>query len=146
MIVFVLFRSVALGFVLFWLSLYNGLSGQQPLETFIYAMYNVNMVNFAVGFYVVFEVDVSVRKYGYSLAAEDKMPFKMSQMYKASFKIAKTFLRTYLCFFLYAIFTGAVIYYTYKWGILETGGIMDSSGKNFDLFSYGMIAITCLDI
>ena len=70
----------------------------------------------------------------------------MSQMYRASFKIAKTFKRTYLYHFLFAIFTRAVIYYTYKWGILATGGIMDASGKNFDLFSFGMIAITCLDI
>lgn len=102
------------------------------------------MVTIAVGFYVVLEVDVSVRKYGYSLSAEENLPYTMSQMYRASFKIAKSFLRTYASYTAYAFFSGAVMYYTYKWGILEYGGVMDIDGKTFDLFSYGIIATTCL--
>ena len=112
----------------------------------MYAMLNVNVVTFAVGFYIVFEIDVSVRKYGYSLEAEDILPYKMSQMYKASFKIAKTFLRTYMFYTVYAIISSSIIYYTYKWGIMETGGIMGEDGKLFDLFTYGMVAIPSLAI
>ena len=109
-------------------------------------MFNVDVVTWAVGFYGVFELDVSVRKYGYSIEAEDRLPYTMSEMYKTSFKMAKTFLRTYLCYTAYAFGAGAVFYYTYKWGILETGGIMGNDGKTLDLFSYGIIATSCLAV
>ena len=70
MILWIIFRSAVFAFMVFWVELYNGVSGQQPIETFIYAMTTVNLTTFAVGFYVVFEIDVSFRKYGYSLEAE----------------------------------------------------------------------------
>lgn len=59
-------------------------------------MMNFTMLTLAPLFYVIFEIDVSIRKYGYSLEAEEKLPFKMSQIYRSSFKIAKTFLWTFV--------------------------------------------------
>lgn len=113
MILWIIARSAIFAFMIFWVELYNGFSGQQPIETFIYAMINVNMTNFAVAFYVVFEIDVSFRKYGYSLAAEKKLPYTMSQMYLSSFKEASEFLRTYASYMVYEFVCSAVIYYVF---------------------------------
>ena len=54
------------------------------------------MTTFAVGFYVVFEIDISVRKYGEDLKAEQRLPFRMSQAYASSFNESKQFLSTYV--------------------------------------------------
>lgn len=47
------------------------------------------MTTLAVGFYTVLEVDISRRKYGEDLKAEQKLPFKMSQAYVSSFRESK---------------------------------------------------------
>ena len=109
-------------------------------------MMYVVMVVFAIGFYAVFEIDVSVRKYGYSLEAEEQLPYKMSQMYIASFKITKTFLRTFMYLTVYAIPSSLVIYYVWKLGVLDTGAIMGNNGKPFDLFAYGILAVSAVTL
>ena len=89
----------------------------------------MNLVSIAAGFNCLFDIDVSFRKYGYSLAAEELLPYTMSQMYKSSFKESKAFLKTYAQYTLYAAFSGAIIYYFYKWGIMEPGAIIGEDGK-----------------
>ena len=50
------------GTLIFYLQLTNGNSGQQPIEAFIYAMYDTDMTHFAVSAYVIFNYDVSNAK------------------------------------------------------------------------------------
>ena len=142
MILWIIFRSAVFAFMVFWLAFYNGISGHQAIETFIYAMINVNLTNFAVTFYAVFEIDVSFRKYGYSLEAEENLPAPMSKLYRSSFREAKQFLRTYISYIIYSLISSAFIYYVYK-AVLESGGTMGSDGKSFGLFTYGIIAPHC---
>lgn len=42
----------------------NGFSGQQPIEGSLYALFDVNMTQFAIGFFVVLTQVSSFRKYG----------------------------------------------------------------------------------
>ena len=42
------------------------------------------------------------------------------------------------------MFSSAIIYYTYMWGVLETGGLMGRNGKPFDLATYGILSVICL--
>ncbi len=58
----------------------NGFSGQQPIEGSLYALFDVNMTQFAIGFFVVFTQVSSFRKYGEE-GQESKMPYKMSRLY-----------------------------------------------------------------
>lgn len=47
------------GTSIFYLQLNNGFSGQQPIESYVYAMYNVTMTTLAVGFFMLLTQDVS---------------------------------------------------------------------------------------
>ena len=71
----------------------NGFSGLQPIESFLYAMYDVDMTNLAVGFFVVFTQDVSFQKYS---TQEELMPYKLSRLYISCREQAKTFFYDYL--------------------------------------------------
>jgi hypothetical protein len=50
----VLFKSMLQANTILYLQFVNGFSGQQPIESFIYAMYDVDMTTIAVGFFMVF--------------------------------------------------------------------------------------------
>jgi hypothetical protein len=56
-------------------------------------MYDVDMTNLAVGFFVVFTQDVSFRKYS---TQEELMPYKLSRLYLSCREQAKTFFYDYL--------------------------------------------------
>lgn len=77
-----LFKSLVFSIAIFYLNLHNGFSGQQPIEAFVFAMYNVNMTNFALSFFTLFDHDLSFRKYGSGREAEAGMSFKVSEAYK----------------------------------------------------------------
>jgi len=52
-ILIILFRGIFYGQCLFYMNLVNGFSGNNPLDTFMYATFNVNMTTLAVGFHTV---------------------------------------------------------------------------------------------
>ena len=58
----------------------NGYSGLQPIESFLYAMFDVNMTQIAMLFFVVFTQVSSFRKYG-TEPKEKLMPYKLSRFY-----------------------------------------------------------------
>jgi phospholipid-transporting ATPase len=58
MILYGLFKSVLFSTCIFYLQFVNGSSGQQPIEAFIYAMYEVNMTTFAMVATTIYTNDV----------------------------------------------------------------------------------------
>ena len=56
--------------MVFWVNIQNGMSGHMPVETLTYASSKVALTTYAVSCYVIFEQDVSFKKYGTSLRAE----------------------------------------------------------------------------
>ena len=79
-----LFKNVLFTGPLFFLSFYNGFSGVQPIPDLLFALYAINMTLFAQAGYAAFAQDVSFSKYGQSLEAEEKMPYRLSKMYISS--------------------------------------------------------------
>lgn len=59
-----LFKSTLFSTCIFYLQMVNGFSGQQPIEGSLYALFDVNMTQFAIGFFVVLTQVSSYRKYG----------------------------------------------------------------------------------
>lgn len=80
-IIWALVKSLAFSSIIFFINIFNGFSGQQPVDSFIFAMFNVNMSTIALATYSVFDRDVSFTKYGHSDEAEAKMPFTLSELY-----------------------------------------------------------------
>ena len=103
------------------------------------------MTNFAASFYIVFEVDISVRKYGSDLISEQKLPFSMSRAYASSFIESKKFLQSYVILLSYSCFCSAAMYFVFQ-QVWVAGGLMGEDGKTFGLFTYGIIAPYCLCI
>ena len=124
-----IFRSMTFSIAIFYQNLINGCSGQQPIETMVYALINVNMTPIVIGMYIVFEVDLNNAKYATSLEAENLMPYNMSDLYEATRKHVNRFYSTHLAFVVMAFFTGAVIFLVYFMSNSE-GGILGSDGKN----------------
>lgn len=58
-----LFKSTLFSTCIFYLQMVNGFSGQQPIEGSLYALFDVNMTQFAIGFFVVLTQVSSYRKY-----------------------------------------------------------------------------------
>ncbi len=58
-----LFKSTLFSTCIFYLQMVNGFSGQQPIEGALYALFDVNMTQFAIGFFVVFTQVSSFWKY-----------------------------------------------------------------------------------
>ncbi len=80
-IVFDLVKSMIFSTAVFWVNLFAGFSGQNPVDDFPNAMYDVNMTTIALGFFVVYTSDIAIDKYGRS---EALMPFKLSLLYASS--------------------------------------------------------------
>ena len=66
---------------IFYLNLVNGFSGQQPIESMVFALINVNMTPLVIFIYIIFEVELNNRKYATSDAAEKLMPYTLSELY-----------------------------------------------------------------
>ena len=127
-VIWLIFRSMTFSICIFYLNLVNGFSGQQPIESFIYAMINVNMTPLVIFFYIIFEVELNRRKYAISDAAEKLMPYTMSDLYQSTRQHVRKFYLTHLIHVLYAFYTGAVIFIVYYMGISESGGVMSANG------------------
>jgi len=79
--VFDLVKSMIYSTAVFWVNLFSGFSGQNPVDDFPNAMYDVNMTTIALGFFVVYTSDIAIDKYGRS---EALIPFKLSLLYASS--------------------------------------------------------------
>lgn len=131
---------MVLGICIFYLNLVNGFSGQQPIESLVYALINVNITTMVICNYIVLEVTVNKTKYATNLAAEDKMPYTVSDLYSYTRSSIKKFYQSYFAYLLYAFYTGAVIFIVYYMGIIE-GSIMLQNGWTQDLFSFGIFCV-----
>ena len=118
------------------------MSGQMPVETFIYASSKVVLTTFAVTCYVVFEQDVSNSKYGTSLKAERQLPYSMSRLFSSSFAGSKKFMLNNVILTVYAFVASGFIYFLFSM-LWSTGGMMGSDGKTFGLFTYGIVVPIC---
>ena len=103
----------------------------------IYALINVNMTPFVIGFYIAFEVEINNRKYS---TAEHLMPYKLADMYHMTRQFVRRFYATHFSFVVYAFYTGAVIFLVYYMCIAE-GGVLASNGQTQDLFSFGVVTV-----
>ena len=131
---------MTLSICIFYLNLCNGFSGQQPIESLVFGVINVNLTPLVIVLYMIFEVEVSRRKYGRKLTDEDRMPYTMSDLYAYTRSSVAKFYQTHFAFVLYGFYTGAVIFFVYYMGI-ESGGIMFTSGWTQDLFSFGVLTV-----
>jgi len=133
-------NSMIFSICIFYLNLNNGFSGQQPIESMVYALINVNMTPLVILFYILFEVDLNNHKYANSYEDELKMPYSMSALYKNTSVHMSRFYISFAAFVLFAFYTGAVIFIIFYMGISE-GGILGENGQTQDLFSYGVITV-----
>ena len=95
-IVFNLVKSMLYPTSVFWVNLFSGFSGQNPIDDFPNAMYDVNMTTFALGFFVVFTSDIAIDKYSHS---EALMPYSLSLLYASSRRQQKRIFKSYVCHF-----------------------------------------------
>ncbi len=109
-IVFNLVKSEIYCMSVFWVNLFSGFSGHNPVDDFPNAMYNVNMTTFALGFFVVFTSDVANDKYSHS---EDLMPFNLSLLYASSRRQQKRIFNSYVCHFAFIWVASCGIFFAF---------------------------------
>lgn len=100
----------------------NGFSGFISFPDFMLALFQINMTLFLQSSYVSIHKDVSFEKYGTSIEAEQKLPFKMAHLYKSRKQHVSRFLLDYLCGTIWGILCGAFMFYQFKF-FEDAGGI-----------------------
>ena len=133
-----MFKAMLYSTATFYLQLYNGYSGFQPMPTFIHMMYDVNLTTIACGFFAVFAHDVSFAR----SRDETGLPIKMSKMFFICREKAKTFYRDYFTVICGVQGVSALEFYVYRRSQTGNGGIMNINGQVTDLYAYGILTIS----
>jgi magnesium-transporting ATPase (P-type) len=121
-----IYKSYLFSVVLLYFNCFTKWSGVSMFDSLFYGFYDVDMTNFAIGFYCLFEQDVSFRYTNH----EDKLNFKMSHYYKfCRDKWLQKFMKYYITWFCYAFAASVAIFFvpflTYKYATVSIDGYTD---------------------
>jgi magnesium-transporting ATPase (P-type) len=76
-----MFKTTIYGVAVWFFNHKNGFSGYNPIENLLWSLYGICMTTFSLVFYILYEQNIDLRKYGKGSGSLKQLPFKMSAFY-----------------------------------------------------------------
>jgi hypothetical protein len=124
---------------------YSGFSGYFQIPGLLAALLSVNMCLFLQALFVTFHKDINFDKYGRTLEDEQKLPFRMSEMYVSRNQHIGRFFKDYLANAVWGIVVGVFVFY--QWLMFESNnGIGLANGWVLNSDAWGVHLLLVLPI
>lgn len=134
-----LYKSFLFSIVLLYFNCFAAWSGITFFDNLYYGLYDVDMTNFAIGFYCLFEQDISFR----FTNQEEKLNFKLSHYYGfCRDEWLRKFIPYYISWFCYGFASAVAIFFVPAFAYRYAS--VDSMGHNDGFATLGFVCFTLL--